>query len=99
MVSLERGIVVVVSNAGRGLESIDISSPPWSTTPPERTEPHIAIRLHVIQHALDGRKALRVRSSGKLANDALLAVGLQPRRRGRDSLNANRARDADVAGP
>ena len=77
---------------------VHIVTPPGSSRPPERTSPHIAVGLEMIQQPLDGSLAHVVRSTSKLSQDTELAVGAEPCSGILDALHANISRHASRAG-
>lgn len=99
LVCLEQRIVILVPGSTWWLIPIDVVTPPWATSPPERAKPDITVGLKRIEHTRDGRLALVVGASRKLPNDADLAVGLEPLGRAGDALSADSARDAGGRGP
>lgn len=95
-VRLEKGVVVSVAGAARGLEAVDVVGPPGARSPPQRALPHIAVLLEVVQKARDSALALRVGAAGELAEDADLAVLAQPVGRARDALGADGRRHTNI---
>jgi len=77
-VRLEDVVVVVIAGSARGLEAVDVVSPPRAGGPPEGALPDVAVLLEVVEQALDGGLALAVGASCEFADDALLAVGAEP---------------------
>ena len=83
-----------ISSSRRWFHPIDISPPPWSTSPPDPTKPHIRILTHVSQHVSDSTLTYSIGSTCKLANDSDLLVRLQPLRGGFDAFGADGGGDA-----
>lgn len=75
----------------------------WTTNPgtggpPQSTLPDIVVLLHVVEHAGDGRLALVVVAAGKLAEETLLVVLLEPVGGGLEALLADGGADAGLVG-
>ena len=68
----------LIGDAKRRLHREHVVAPPRPTTPPEGSGPDVRVLRHASQHALNGRPARRVAAAGILANDALLAMLLEP---------------------
>lgn len=60
------------------LHTVTIVPPPRPRRPPKVSRPHIAIRLQILQPALQGRDASRITPARILAEESLLVVGAQP---------------------
>ena len=87
-----------ITRPTRRLHIVNIISPPWSTTPPKSSQPDIGIARHIRQHIRDGTITLIIGAAGKLAEDTLLVVGLQPGGSSSETLGADGGRDAGGAG-
>jgi hypothetical protein len=97
-VLLENGQVGRVSRAVGRLQAVHVSAPPGTSRPPLGAHPDVAVVGHVREHAFDGRLANTVDTAGKLADEALLTVGLQPSGGGLEALLADCAADAGLGG-
>lgn len=95
--SLQGIDIVRVPNAARWLHAVHIISPPWATTPPQGANPGVGVLCHVCKHTGNGRLALVIGTTGKLADDPLLPVRLKPLSRGLDALLSDRSRNAVLA--
>lgn len=98
-VCLEQRVVVLVPGPTGRLIAKDVVAPPWATSPPEGTQPDIAVRLERVEHSRDSGLALVVRAARKLADDAELAVALKPLGRAGDTLRADGPGDTGGRGP
>lgn len=74
-----------------------VPSPPWTSSPPESTEPDTAL-LHVAQCTIDGLDTLVIGSSANFSKDGLEAMSLEPLCGSGKTLNTNSGRDASGIG-
>jgi len=68
-----------ITSSTRRLHTINITSPPWSTTPPDTTQPNIRILPHISQHIRHSRYTLAICTPSKLPNNTFLASWFEPR--------------------